>query len=139
VRIGELSRLTGVSVRSLRYYEEQGLLRPLRRPSGYREYREEHAATVRGIRLLLAAGLSTATIGELLPCMTDDGEGLTPSCGGMLPDLYRERERLSDAAADLLAARDRLDTLIEATARLDPADPMECDAVVAARRDRSLA
>ncbi|GAA4102695.1 MerR family transcriptional regulator [Actinomadura miaoliensis] len=130
MRIGELSRLTGVSVRSLRYYEEQGLLRPRRRPSGYREYRAEDAATVRGIRLMLAAGLSTATIGELLPCMTDDGEALTPSCSGMLPDLHRERERLSDAAADLLAARDRLDTLIEATARLDPADPAQCDALV---------
>jgi DNA-binding transcriptional MerR regulator len=46
------------------------LLRPLRRPSGYREYRDEDAAAVRGIRLLLGAlgaGLGTATIAELLP------------------------------------------------------------------------
>ncbi|MFI6296611.1 MerR family transcriptional regulator [Nonomuraea sp. NPDC050790] len=129
MRIGELSRLTGASVRSLRYYEEQGLLRPLRRPSGYREFRKEDAATVRGIRLMLAAGLSTTTIGEVLPCMTDDGEALTPSCAGMLPDLHRERERLSAAAADLLAARDRLDALVEATSALDPADPSECDAM----------
>ena len=129
MRIGELSRLTGASVRSLRYYEEQGLPRPRRRPSGYREFREEDAAVVRGIRLMLAAGLSTTTIGEVLPCMTDDGEGLTPSCAGMLPDLHRERERLSAAAADLLAARDRLDTLIEATSALGPADPSDCDAV----------
>ncbi|MEV4249861.1 MerR family transcriptional regulator [Streptosporangium canum] len=133
MRIGELSRLTGASVRSLRYYEEQGLLRPLRRPSGYREYRQPDAATVRGIRLMLAAGLNTATISELLPCMTDDGEALAPSCSGMLPDLHRERERLSNAAADLLAARDRLDTLIQTTSQLDPADPSECDAVTAPR------
>ncbi|WP_067829091.1 MerR family transcriptional regulator [Actinomadura kijaniata] len=131
MRIGELSRLTGVSVRSLRYYEEQGLLRPLRRPSGYREYREEDAATVRGIRLMLAAGLNTATIGELLPCLADDGEALAPACGGMLSDLHRERERLSAAAADLLTARDRLDALIQATSRLGPADPSECDALTA--------
>jgi hypothetical protein len=38
MRIGELRRRTGVSERLLRYYEEQGLLRPQRRPSGYREY-----------------------------------------------------------------------------------------------------
>ncbi|MEU6741383.1 MerR family transcriptional regulator [Streptosporangium sandarakinum] len=133
MRIGELSRLTGASVRSLRYYEEQDLLRPLRRPSGYREYRQQDAATVRGIRLMLAAGLNTATIRELLPCMTDDGEALAPSCAGMLPDLRRERERLGNAAADLLAARDRLDTLIQAASRLGPADPSECDAVTAPR------
>ncbi|MFI6519758.1 MerR family transcriptional regulator [Spirillospora sp. NPDC050679] len=133
MRIGELSRLTGASVRSLRYYEEQGLLQPLRRPSGYREYRQQDAARVRGIRLMLAAGLNTATIGELLPCMTDDGEALVPSCSGMLPDLHRERERLSNAAADLLAARDRLDLLIRTASRLDPPDPSECEALTAPR------
>jgi DNA-binding transcriptional MerR regulator len=34
MRIGELSRRTGVSQRSLRYYEEQGLLMPARLASG---------------------------------------------------------------------------------------------------------
>ena len=41
MRIGELSRRAGVSQRALRYYEEQGLLRPARRSSGYREYGPE--------------------------------------------------------------------------------------------------
>ena len=139
MRIGELSRLTGVSVRSLRYYEEQGLLRPLRRPSGYREYRDEDVAAVRGIRLLLGAGLSTATIAELLPCMADDGDGMAPSCAGMLPDLQRERERLTEAAAGLLAARARLDALIEVTSRLDPPGAAECDAVATSVPVRSPA
>ncbi|GAA2635720.1 MerR family transcriptional regulator [Actinomadura fulvescens] len=92
MRFGALSRLTGVSVR----VAALGLLRPLRRPSGYREYRAEDAATVRGV----AAGIGTATVGELRPCMTDDGEALTPA-----PDLHGERVRLSAAAAELLAAR----------------------------------
>ncbi|MFD4462622.1 MerR family transcriptional regulator [Nocardia sp. NPDC058480] len=128
-------------MRSLRYYEEQDLLRPLRRPSGYREYQAEDVATVHGIRLMLAAGLSTATIRGLLPCMSDAGGELTPSCSAMLPDLHRERQRLSSAAADILTARDRLDALIEATSRLDLADPAECDSVMAAngsRRDGGL-
>ena len=34
----ELAKLSGVSVRTLHYYEEQGLLRPQRRPNGYRDY-----------------------------------------------------------------------------------------------------
>lgn len=134
MRIGELARLTGVSVRSLRYYEEQGLLRPERRPSGYREYVHEDAATVRGIRLMLAAGLNTATIGRLLPCMADDGGTLAPSCSGMLPDLHRERERLSDAVSDLLTARARLDSLVESTSRLGPVEEGSCDGTAVDRR-----
>ncbi|MEV4871825.1 MerR family transcriptional regulator [Streptomyces syringium] len=133
MRIGELSRRTGVSERLLRYYEEQGLLRPHRRPSGYREYRDEDIGTVRGIRTLLAAGLSTTTIGELLPCMVDDGRGLTPACPEMLPDLYRERQRISDAVADLLAARGVLDSIITATLPPEALQPPACEAVDSGR------
>lgn len=127
MRMGEFSRQTGVSQRLLRYYEEQGLLAPARRPSGYREYAEADIATVRAIRMLLAAGLNTATIAELLPCMVADGELLTPACSGMLPDLNRERERLDAALADLLAARTALDGIIAATI---PADALECPELV---------
>ncbi|MBH5336480.1 MerR family transcriptional regulator [Streptomyces pactum] len=121
MRIGELSRRTGVSIRLLRYYEEQGLLMPQRRPSGYREYREEDVATVRGIRTLLGAGLGTATIARLLPCMVDDGENLAPGCHGLLPDLHQERERIDEAMASLLAARDALDTIIATPVPAPPA------------------
>jgi len=38
MRIGELSKATGVSVRSLRYFEQKGLLAASRLQSGYREY-----------------------------------------------------------------------------------------------------
>ena len=54
----------GAAPRLLRYYEEQGLLRPHRASSGYREYAEEDVDVVRHVRTLLAAGLSTTTIGE---------------------------------------------------------------------------
>lgn len=40
MRIGELARRTGVSERMLRYYEQEGLLRPARTTSGYRDYGE---------------------------------------------------------------------------------------------------
>jgi DNA-binding transcriptional MerR regulator len=66
--IGELSRRTGVSPRLLRYYEEQGLLEPRRGRNGYRRYGEDAVVTVRQIRALLNAGLSTDVIREVLPC-----------------------------------------------------------------------
>ncbi|MFD4375111.1 MerR family transcriptional regulator [Streptomyces sp. NPDC059202] len=134
MRMGEFSRRTGVSQRLLRSYEEQGLLKPSRRPSGYREFAEEDIATVRGIRMLLGAGLNTATIAELMPpCMVDDGQTLAPACSGMLPDLNRERERIDEAVAGLLAARDTLDAVIAATAPTGGDDPEACYAAGAAK------
>ena len=52
MRIGELSRRTGVSVRLLRYYEDQGLLAPARLPSGYRDYDGGAVEQVQLIRVL---------------------------------------------------------------------------------------
>ncbi|WP_338024694.1 MULTISPECIES: MerR family transcriptional regulator [Amycolatopsis] len=124
--MGEFSRRTGVSQRLLRYYEEQGLLTPSRRPSGYREFTEEDIATVRGIRILLGAGLNTATIAELLPCMIDDGRILAAACSGTLAGLDRERERIDQAVAGLLAARRTLDAIIAATDPAVTGDPEAC-------------
>jgi DNA-binding transcriptional MerR regulator len=114
VRIGELSRRTGVHERLLRYYEEQSLLRPERRPSGYREYGEGDVDTVRRIRSLLAAGLNTATIATVLPCLRDDGEHLVPTCSDLLADLTKERERITRAITDLQSSRAALDKVIAA-------------------------
>ncbi|AUI56865.1 MerR family transcriptional regulator [Amycolatopsis sp. BJA-103] len=115
MRIGELVRRTGVRERLLRYYEEQGLLHPVRRPSGYREYSEQDVGRVRNIRTLLSAGLGTATIAGVLPCMVDLGNGLAPACADLLPELYRERERISTAIDEMTATREVLDGIIAAT------------------------
>ena len=52
MKIGELSRRTGVSVRMLRYYEGEGLLAPQRTGSGYRDYGPAEEETVRRIKML---------------------------------------------------------------------------------------
>ncbi|MFK0250616.1 MerR family transcriptional regulator [Amycolatopsis azurea] len=114
MRIGELSRRSGVSHRLLRYYEEQGLLRPQRRPSGYREYLSSDVAVVRRIRGLLAAGLSTVTISSVLPCIRDDGERLVPTCPDLIAQLRQERDRIDQAIEDLTTSRRALDTVISA-------------------------
>ncbi|MFE4592778.1 MerR family transcriptional regulator [Streptomyces laurentii] len=114
MRIGELSRRTGVHERLLRYYEEQYLLHPVRRPSGYREYEEADVAVVRRIRALLAAGLNTATIATILPCLREDGERLVPTCSDLLGDLLAERARITQAITDLQSSRGALDAVIAA-------------------------
>ncbi|MFY1686746.1 MerR family transcriptional regulator [Plantactinospora sp. WMMB782] len=120
MRIGELARRTGASERALRYYEEQHLLSPVRRPSGYREYDEADVRRVHSIRMLLAAGLNTAVIAEVLPCMTDNGEVLVPACAGLAPVLADERDRIDAAIEDLRGARRILDAIVQVAAQAEP-------------------
>lgn len=112
MKIGELSRRTDASQRSLRYYEEQGLLTPTRLPNGYRDYDERTVATVRRIQILLSAGLGTSTIAEILPCAVDDTIVLAGTCPELVDGLAKERRRINAAIDDLAAARDILDSLI---------------------------
>lgn len=112
MRIGEVARRTGVSARLLRYYEQQQLLRPTRLPSGYREYDEDAVETVRRIRLLLAAGLNTATIAQILPCVSSDGDRLAPACPATIRRFDRERERISGQVQDLTESLRLLDEVL---------------------------
>ncbi|MER7579304.1 MerR family transcriptional regulator [Kitasatospora sp. NPDC097691] len=104
MRIGELARLTGVSTRLLRYYEEQGLLQPTRTTAGYREYGEEDTVRVWQIRSLLAAGLTTRVIGELLPCATGPVPVLE-ACPDLLAMLRGELADLDARIDDLTSSR----------------------------------
>ncbi|PRY45252.1 MerR family transcriptional regulator [Umezawaea tangerina] len=112
MRIGELARRTGASARALRYYEECGLLTPGRASSGYREYDDRAVVTVRRVRVLLAAGLSTSVIAEILPCVVDDTVVLAGRCPELLDGLARERARITADVEARLAARDILDSLV---------------------------
>jgi DNA-binding transcriptional MerR regulator len=107
VRIGELARRTGVSVRSLRYYQERELLLPSRTAGGQRTYGDDAVGRVSLIQLLFGAGLSSANVLELLPCMCT-GTVTAP----MFERLLTERARIDEQARALTATRDRLDAVI---------------------------
>lgn len=114
MRIGELSSRTGVSRRSLRYYEDQNLLTSSRAASGQRHYDDDHVARVALIQSFLAAGLSSRTIAQMVPCMAQ------PSTSGAhraRTTMARERARLSAAIDSLSAARATLDHLIDVNYR----------------------
>ncbi|MEU4244901.1 MerR family transcriptional regulator [Actinoplanes sp. NPDC026619] len=110
MRIGELATKVDVSVRALRYYEEQGLLRSERSASGQRHFAEAAADRVQLIQNLYAAGLSSRTIAELLPCV--DAKVSTPESQARLA---AERDRIDRQIAELIDTRDRLDAIIEHT------------------------
>ncbi|MUL41987.1 MerR family transcriptional regulator [Streptomonospora sp. PA3] len=112
MRIGELARRTGASVRSLRYYEEQGLLASARSASGQRHYTEDQVARVEFLQRLYAAGLSSRTIAELLPCVDRPSEENSEAA---LERLSRECERLSAHIEGLISTRESLQRLLEET------------------------
>lgn len=111
MRIGELAARTGVSARSLRYYEEQGLLSPARTPSGQRVYDDADARAVAAVRELFDAGFCSSVIACLLPAV------LRPDAPA--DDLARAfaaaRARLADEKA---AVQREIDALEELGSRL---------------------
>ncbi|MFF7888106.1 MerR family transcriptional regulator [Streptomyces sp. NPDC007896] len=115
MRIGELAGRAGVSVRALRYYEEQNLLTSERSPSGQRHYPESAVERVQLIQQLYAAGLASKSIVGLMPCVVT-GE-VTPE---LLERLEAERDRIDAQISGLARTRDKLDgiiTLADASAR----------------------
>ena len=115
MRIGELARRTGVSQRSLRYYEQQGLLMAERTPGGHRDYPEDAVDRVIRIQELFAAGLHSAKIAQLLPCMRDtDGGPSEIATPRLVTDLTMERARVDRMITDLIRSREVLDEVIDA-------------------------
>src|SRR5688572_5770250 len=115
MRIGELSKRTGVSPRSLRYYEEQGLLASSRSETGQRHYSDAEVQRVSLIQQLFDAGLSSRVIATVLPCVE------TPSdlsvVEGAFATMMRERDRIDAEIAHLIETRDALDVLLRINSR----------------------
>lgn len=118
MRIGELAAASGVSTRSLRYYEEQRLIRSERTPGGWRVFDPSMAERVVMIQHLFAAGLRSTTIGELLPCLEAPPEERT---GVMKQLLAQEVERLEGKRRDIDRELDTLHALRNDTALPDSA------------------
>ncbi|MDT0304305.1 MerR family transcriptional regulator [Streptomonospora wellingtoniae] len=112
LRVGDLSARTGVSPRLLRYYENQGLLSAERSATGQRLFAPAAAEHVRYIRMLLAAGLPTRVIGELLGCIHDPGR-LEPCAVPVLVEHLREHD---ERIAELLGTHEALQGLIDSSA-----------------------
>ena len=76
LKIGEFSKLSKVSVRMLRHYDEIGLLKPISidRFTGYRYYSEEQLPVMLRINSLKKMGFGLSAIGEILKRYDDRDE-----------------------------------------------------------------
>ncbi|CAN7315295.1 MerR family transcriptional regulator [Paenibacillus sp. LjRoot153] len=87
MRISELSKLTGASIRSLRYYEAKGLIATQREENGYRVYNQMVVERVKTIQFYLSLGFTTDQIESFLNCVMKNQES---QCDDLLP-LYTEK------------------------------------------------
>ncbi|WP_217241781.1 MerR family transcriptional regulator [Streptomyces sp. AC555_RSS877] len=117
MRIGELSRRTGVNTHQLRYYEAQGLLEADRGANGYREYDENAVLRVNQIRHLLGAGLSSEDIAYLLPCAVGEAPKLL-GCPELVAAMRSRLQRLDDQMDRLAQSRNALADYIDAAERM---------------------
>jgi len=104
--IGQLATATGVSVRSLRHYEAQGLLVAGRGANGYRHFPTSAVAQVRQLQRLLGAGFSLAEIRGFPDCMRlIEGAQACPETSAAQRQRLRTLERQID---ELESRRTRL-------------------------------
>ena len=113
MRITEAARHAGTSPRMLRYYEAEGLLAPVRRDNGYRDYGAGEVLAARQIVALSRAGLPLSLIRTVLPCATESGA--LRACPSVAPELRRRlrdvEEQIDALASGAEVIRSLLDNL----------------------------
>lgn len=123
MRIGELARTTGASVRSLRYYEEQGLLTADRSHGGtHRVYDADAVDRVRLLRQLYSAGLSSTVIASLLPCVDAPSTEVTRESVAILQAEY---SRLGEQLQAIEQTRQQLSYIMQCADQYLAGAPVE--------------
>lgn len=119
--ISEVAARSGVSAKTLRYYEEVGLVDPpARSAAGYRSYDEDVLDRIQFIRSAQALGLSLGEIRSIV-ALRDHGE--TP-CGRVLELLRHRSAEIDRTIRELRSLKADLNQLVDRAKHLDPG---ECD------------
>ncbi len=123
MRIGELAGQLGLNPKTIRYYEDIGLLpEPRRTPSGYRVYEDGDIERLTFIKTAQRLGLALDEVGEIL-ALRDRGER---PCGYVRAVLRKQVREIDQRMAELATLRHQLVALDEAADRLPDAGPGHC-------------
>lgn len=120
--IDEVVRRTGLTSRTLRFYEARGLIAPLRTASGRRLFGPDDLERIHRIVALKKAGLSLADIKRLFDRKPIDLAAL----------LAAQRSRLADQAGEIAQAIALIDT---ALARIGRGEPLDAETLCSLIRD----
>ena len=127
MRIGELAEASGTTTKTLRFYEEAGLLpAPDRTANGYRDYAAEALARLGFIRRSRTAGFTLAQIREVLDIRD---AGVAP-CRHVQDLLETRLDDLDRQIADLQALRHTVAHLHHSATT---SDPTKCDTTTVCR------
>lgn len=119
MRIGELADQSGVTTKTIRFWESTGLVvDPTRTPSGYRDYDPDVIDRLRFIRHAQTAGLTLAEIRQVLE-ISDDGE---PPCGHVTDLIHQHLADVDERIRELTDTRAILDQLATRAADQNAAD-----------------
>jgi Cu(I)-responsive transcriptional regulator len=108
VNIGEAAAASGLPAKTIRYYEEIGLVRPLRGENGYRRFREADVARLAFLARARSLGFSVAECRALVALDEDDGRASAD-----VKALAEEHlARIDAKIAELAAMRDTVAALV---------------------------
>jgi DNA-binding transcriptional MerR regulator len=117
MRIGELANQLGINTKTIRYYEEIGLIPPAPRTSGgYREYSDTDADRLTFIRTAQRLGLSLEEVSEILS-LRERGERpcayVRDVIGQQLASIDKRIAELRQLRAELRELREAADSIPE--------------------------
>jgi DNA-binding transcriptional MerR regulator len=123
LKIGDFAKLAGTNLRTLRYYEEIGLLPPATRSAGgFRYYRAKDLDRLRMVASLQRLGLDLARIRDLMDTRTDTRESEQPRSEFVARVRRALREQttlLDERIAELAAQREDLGRALEKLAECE--------------------
>jgi MerR family copper efflux transcriptional regulator len=117
MRIGELADRSGVPPKTLRFYEQAGVLsQPRRSGSGYRDYDDSALARLQFVRAAQAAGLTLAEVRQVIAIREDTGA----PCAHVTDLLDKQLIELDQRIAELTGIRTEVQRLRKRARTLDP-------------------
>jgi DNA-binding transcriptional MerR regulator len=127
MRIGTLAGAVGVTAKTVRFYEQRGLLpAPPRTSGGYRDYSDEVVQRLRFIRDAQSAGLALAEIQHVLD-LRDSGRS---PCGEVTSLIVEHLQQVERQLTHLRAVQSLLHELARTAAQVDPASCTEAEVCV---------